>query len=455
MNIRKLLISSSVLATGITLSVLLGNILTEQRGLSFMKTKGHVITWNDAYKDQPWTMHLLDPAPPSGADGVKLADVNGDGFQDLATGFEEGGVSRIYINPGPNKSKKYWEYIELPSPDVEDAVLVDLDQDGKIDLVTASEGNTNEIRFHWAPQNTNDYMSPDKWKTISVPAVENESAWMFVVPADMDGQHGIDLIVASKRKRGVKGQDKAVVGWLQSPADPRNIEEWKFYPLTTAGWIMSIEVRDMNDNQRPDILISDRKNSTETGVRWLENPGNFTPEFYEHWTSHMIGTDLEEPMFHTSADLNGDGTNEVVVPDLYNGLVVLQQKKKPSEPWSHHLIPYPNWAGPRGKAVSAGDIDLNGRMDLVLSFEEDGKVASIPYDEYKNDGKYSVIWGSYKENAITGPWSFYRVSGLKGRKFDLINLIDLDGDGDLDVLTNDENEENKGLGVVWYENPRL
>jgi len=31
----------------------------------------------------------------------------------------------------------------------------------------------------------------------------------------------------------------------------------------------------------------------------------------------------------------------------------------------------------------------------------------------------------------------------------------LDGDGDLDVLTNEEQENRNGLGVVWYENPRM
>ncbi len=98
-----------------------------------------------------WTMHPIDPEPLSGADGAKFADVNDDGLPDLVSGFEEGGVSRIYIHPGLENSKNYWEYVELPSPDVEDALLVDLDGDGKVDLVTASEGQTNQIMFHWAP----------------------------------------------------------------------------------------------------------------------------------------------------------------------------------------------------------------------------------------------------------------------------------------------------------------
>lgn len=401
----------------------------------------------------PWKMHLIDPAPPSGSDGVKLADVNGDGFLDLASGFEEGNVSRIYINPKQKNVTGYWNYIELPSPNVEDAVLVDLDRDGQFDLVTASEDPTNEIRIHWAPENPKEYLEANKWKTVIVPVTKNMSAWMFIVPMDMDGQNGLDLIIGSKSIGGQKGEDKAMVGWLRSPEDQRNINEWKYFPLSKAGWIMSIEVTDMNRDQYPDILLSDRRKSTQTGVRWLENPGDNKEQFFREWPSHKIGICEGEPMFLTQADLDQDGTKEILVPDIYSGLAILKQGDGPDQRWNEYKIPYPEWAGPRGKAVSTGDINLDGQNDIVLSFEEEGKVSSIPYDEYIKTGKNSVIWGSFHKDPFQGEWNFFKVSGLKGRKFDLINLIDLDKDGDLDVLTNDENEETDGLGVVWYENP--
>jgi hypothetical protein len=403
---------------------------------------------------QPWPMHLLDPKPPSGADGVKLADVNGDGWPDLVTGFEEGGVSRIYINPGPDKAHQHWQYVELPSPDVEDAVLVDLDNNGIMDLVTASEGATNKIMFHWAPANPKDYLDASKWQSQTLPVADGLTAWMFVVPTDLDGQHGVDLIVGSKRKAGEKGDDKAVVGWLRSAENLRDISKWTYYPLTKAGWVMSIEVVDMNGDGQPDILISDRKFSTQTGVRWLENPGKGKKEFFTEWKSHLIGVAGGEPMFLAMADLSGDGRKEIVIPDLYKGLKIFQKPRASGGRWElGATVPYPAWAGPRGKAAAVGDIDLDGNPDIVLSFEEEGKVASIPYEAYQAQGKYSVIWGSFQEKHNLAQVDFQKVSGLKGRKFDLVTLIDLDGDGDLDVLTNDENEEGDGLGVVWYENP--
>jgi len=47
-------------------------------------------------------------------------------------------------------------------------------------------------------------------------------------------------------------------------------------------------------------------------------------------------------------------------------------------------------------------------------------------------------------------WAVTDVGGPEGTKFDRIELVDLDGDGDLDILTC---EEVDLLGIVWYENP--
>jgi hypothetical protein len=49
-----------------------------------------------------------------------------------------------------------------------------------------------------------------------------------------------------------------------------------------------------------------------------------------------------------------------------------------------------------------------------------------------------------------GPWQI--IDPTPGVKLDRIECIDLDGDGDLDVMTC---EERKNLGVVWYQNPGL
>jgi hypothetical protein len=50
-------------------------------------------------------------------------------------------------------------------------------------------------------------------------------------------------------------------------------------------------------------------------------------------------------------------------------------------------------------------------------------------------------------------WTTRDIAGGVGIKFDVIRLIDLDHDGDLDVITSEEREHGGGLGAIWYENP--
>ena len=51
-----------------------------------------------------WKRHTIDNTS-RGADGVKLGDFNRDGLPDIVTGWEEGGVVRVYANPGPEKAR--------------------------------------------------------------------------------------------------------------------------------------------------------------------------------------------------------------------------------------------------------------------------------------------------------------------------------------------------------------
>ena len=88
--------------------------------------------------------------------------------------------------------------------------------------------------------------------------------------------------------------------------------------------------------------------------------------------------------------------------------------------------------------MAAGDIDLDGRLDLVFSCEN------------ATGEKSGVRWLSWKESPLDAAWTDYEISGPTGVKFDRLELIDLDADGDLDVLTC---EERASLGVFWYENP--
>ncbi|WKN41883.1 hypothetical protein [Tunicatimonas pelagia] len=163
----------------------------------------------------PWQRHTIDDSS-FGADGTKVCFANRDSLPDIITGWEQGNVTRLYFHPGdPTKN---WTYVEVPSPAVEDALVVDLDQDGFSDIITLSEGNHRRITIHWAPPDWQQYTQSAAWKSVDIPCTVDRTQWMFGVAHQIDNKHGVDLIVGSKGQNGT-------LGWLEAPANPREIDQ--------------------------------------------------------------------------------------------------------------------------------------------------------------------------------------------------------------------------------------
>lgn len=374
-----------------------------------------------------WAMHTIDRSS-AGADGVRLTDANGDGLADIATAWEEGGRIRVYLHPGPRVVKEPWPAVtvgEVASP--EDAVFVDLDGDGAIDVVSSSERHERRVYVHWAPRGRDVYRDAKAWKTEPLPASLGRMQWMFTTPMQVDGRDGVDLVSGGKNAG-------AQVGWFEAPADARDLTRWRWHPIYAAGWIMSIEAVDMDGDGDRDLLISDRRGE-RAGVKWLENPGPGERQTRD-WPEHAIGATGREAMFLTVADLDGDGLEDVIAAVREQAICFFRRTSRDGRGWEEHCIEVPASAG-TAKSVAAGDIDQDGRMDLVFSCEH-------------ARGKAGVMWLSYRDSPVDRVWMARDISGAPGTKYDLVRLIDLDGDGDLDVLTC---EEAENLGVIWYENP--
>jgi hypothetical protein len=380
---------------------------------------------------EPWKRHTIDAAS-RGADGVRLADANGDGLPDVATGWEEGGVIRVCLNPGPAKAARPWPAVtvgKVRSP--EDAVLVDLDGDGILDVVSCCEGRTRSVFMHWAPTDSPfEYLEPDAWRTEAIPAVEGMQMWMFALPMQIDGRGGIDLIVGSKGPG-------ASIGWLQSPEDPRDAAGWKFHRLYDAGWIMSLLAIDVDEDGDDDVLASDRYGE-KRGVLWLENPGAEAAARGRRWNEHRIGANGRHVLFLTAADLDRDGLRDVLTTTREGVVIYLHRTRRRPAAWQEYEFRNP-FGVSNGKAVRVADVDLDGRPDIVHTANTGG-----------DRTKPGVAWMNYRRSPTDPDWQPHDVSGPEGIKFDLIEPADLDADGDLDLIAC---EETDNLGVFWYENP--
>ena len=259
---------------------------------------------------------------------------------------------------------------------------------------------------------------------------------MYGFPMQVDGKAGIDLIAGAKSGH---------LGWFESPANPRELKSWRWHPLLKMRWTMTLRPNDIDKDGDMDIVATERMDANR-GALWLENPG---PEnASSSWKVHRVGPiDDHEALHNTIADLDGDGLEDILVA-VRGGPIQFHRRVSQSPlTWETHPIEMPPGAG-RGKAVEVADIDLDGRLDLAISCE------------HAIDGKIGTFWLSYDRSPTQSQWAPTSISGPEGFINDLIQLTDLDGDGDLDVVTVEEKGpylaqgyEGKELGVIWYENP--
>ncbi len=361
--------------------------------------------------EEPWRRHTID-ASLRGADGVRLGDVNRDGRMDIATGWEEGRTVRIYLQPA--KAGEPWARQTVGQVcAAEDAVFADVDGDGKQDVISScEEGQPTGVFVHWGPD----------WKTEAIPAADPQKRWIYALPIRLPRDRRQHLVAGGKSTANPAEADLVL---LSPPAlgSARELAKWTARRLATVGWTMTLASLDMDGDGQEDILVSDRRGKT-SGVFWLRYPG---------WERHEIGAKGREVMFAAWGDVNGDGRTDVAAAVREDAVMWWERLDDSGDRWKEHVMRYPAGAG-TAKAVAMGDLNGDGRSDLVLTCEQSA-------------GKEGVWW---MEQVPGGEWRPHRLSGPEGIKFDRIELLDLDGDGDLDVVTT---EERTPLGVIWYENP--
>lgn len=271
---------------------------------------------------------------------------------------------------------------------------------------------------------------------------------------DFDGDGRLDLyLLHNGGPAGAKNQL-----FRQTP-DGRFVDVSQGSGLDFAGYGMGVAVGDVNNDGRPDVLVT-----LYTGLRLFLNNGSGT------FTDVTAQSGLANPLWGTAAaffDFDRDGWLDLVVVNYVDYDPVPVCGGPPGDPDYCHPIGFPGTVtrlfrnrgpSPAGTArfddvtVAAGLGKLTGPALGVLCADFDGD--GWPDVFVANDAKANRLWvnqkdGTFLEEAVIRGVAYSGRGGAQGNMG--VAWGDVDGDGLPDLFVTHLGEE---LHTLWWQSPR-
>ena len=147
-----------------------------------------------------------------------------------------------------------------------------------------------------------------------------------------------------------------------------------------------------------------------------------TLRFLEAEQHAIAGTDYHSAIVY-SADMDGDGDNDVVMGKSY--LVAWYENNGSGFGWTEHVVSQIS----NNTSIQSADLDGDGDQDLLLGFSNYGKLSA-----WRNDG-------------VDEPWIEIRIDE-RSRSNRERALGDVDGDGHIDVLSLAPGQQE----CAWFQN---
>ncbi|GER57962.1 hypothetical protein ULMA_00700 [Patiriisocius marinus] len=331
---------------------------------------------------------------------------------------------------------------------------VDVDGDGDIDVVSSS-GTNNTLTWH---ENVDGKGAFEKKHIISTKAETPYS--IFAADINLDGT--MDVLSAS-------GLDNKIA-WYQN--DGKGNFSNQQVITTEAERAYSVYANDVDGDGDMDVISGSLKDNK---VAWYENL-NGKGDFSEQKT---ISTEVYLPYAVHTADLDNDGDKDIIATSASNSKIIWFENTDGKGTFSEEKV-VTNTAHGANK-IFAIDIDGDNDLDVVTSSlcsneiiwyqntngkgkfgaeriitGQTGRAKSVFAIDMDGDGDNDVLSASFSDNKIAwyqntdgkgtfGPQLIISEDALGAQS---VYAVDIDNDGDVDVVS----ASGQGNGIVWYEN---
>jgi hypothetical protein len=430
-----------------------------------------------------WVEHIIDAQdvnggePIRGGDGLVMVDLDRDGRLDIVSVHEDSNHLRAaFATQTPDK----WVLRTIAQGPIvqaiEDVAAGDLNGDGWPDLVIAAE----EAHLAYF-QNPGVNARTAQWQSLIPDFAKGRGSWLRVSIADINGDGKPDLTAANKGAPDLirpeagdpDNSPTSLITWSGPPLDPASWHEQVLYSTGVPNTALPVDFDGDGDMdvlaaqriQQKMVLVENLGKAPDGSLKIREWPITIAPSF----SAPADWRGLSNAFQAEFADLNRDGRIDLVVnvlerskshSELQAGLGWLQQPAKPDAAWIYHRIggTLPDWV----IGIHLADIDGDGDLDAVTGgysglniIEGAYSGASRDFDDPTVDAASSVGRIAWFENPGDPEqnWKRHDITRQVRGMNDMFVSRDMDGDGDIDLVTT---RGNSGAfdGVVWLEQVR-
>ena len=287
------------------------------------------ITWYENDGSGSWT--ATDIATSVDARALQVAEMDHDGDLDLVSALFDDSTIAWYENDGAADPSWTAADIATNAQGANDVYVADMDDDGDLDIVSASLGDDTIAWYE------NDGAADPSWTSANI--ATSADAARDVQVADMDGDGDLDIVSASYADD--------TIAWYENngAANP----SWTSSDIVTnATNAESVYLADMDGDGDFDIVSGSEGDNT---VAWYENDGAADPS----WTAVDISTSYDARDVFL-ADVDSDGDVDIVSASHNDDTITIFEQEGARQLYASINGTFVDITGKHNTSVAVGDL---------------------------------------------------------------------------------------------------